>query len=289
MHNITITDKQVEQELNEKGFVVKDLLDESEINSFLSDIFLKINNANTKKLNYNTGADLDTQIKNYTFEKIQKVLPQKLDCFFSGYEIISGIMFIKRPSNEESGQVGLHFDPTLLPDESVQRHIDIWIPLIDVDENNGALWMVPGTHRIFPPAHAITIPFPFSNIKDVVQKHGQCIKMKAGQGLIFDNRTIHYSLQNFSSSDRPVLVLSFVPYGTEFISLYKAPGDSPIEVYKQSKDWYRHPEWSNDIQRPRIGEFIGHLNYEPFFATEKEFIESMASGIPIRNYTFEIL
>jgi hypothetical protein len=198
-------------------------------------------------------------------------------------------MFVKRPSADQAGKIHLHCDPTLLPDESRQRHLNIWAPLIDVDETSGALCVVPGSHKVFAPVHSFSIPSQFSQIADTVMEHGRCVPMKAGDVLIFDNRMPHFSRQNLASIDRPAAVLSIVPSDSEFISLYGADeSEFPIEVYRQPHSWYENTDWINDRDRPQTGRYLGRLNWTPHALSRSEFFDRLEKGAELQ-YEFGLL
>jgi hypothetical protein len=287
--DVQIKDSRIARELETNGYVVVPALEAAAVAGFYSTVYKEISNACNGRLNYNTGSDLEGPVRYRTFEKIRQAFTSVLDGYFGNFDIVAGLMFVKRPSAHFKGRVDLHCDPTLLPDENRQRHINIWSPLVDVDETNGALWVVPRSHRLFAPVHAITIPPPYAKIADTVMRYGRCIRMKAGEALIFDNRTVHYSLQNFSTIDRPSLVASFVPAGADLISLFKSgePG-SRIEVYRQPHSWYQGTGWTRAMERPGTGTFIGYLGYEPGFLDEQEFVELVKSGKPGTDYEFEL-
>jgi hypothetical protein len=289
MQDIQIKDAYITRELEANGYVVVPGLAPAMVSEFRHTTYKEVKKLNNNKLNYNTGADLTGPIRCRTFEKIKEAFTPVLGKYFGNHEIILGIMFVKKPSAHSKGQVGLHFDPTLLPDENKQKHINIWSPLIDVNETNGALCLIPRSHKIFAPVHAITIRPPFSKIADTVLKYGKCIRMKAGEFLIFDNRIIHYSFQNFSKADRPSIVLSLVPLESDFISLFKSKDQkSPIEVFQQPRSWYRDTVWINGMERPKTGNFIGYLKYEPYSFSKEEFIERMESCRSGIDYSFEL-
>jgi len=279
----------IERELETNGYVVVPALDAATIAGFYNTVYKEIRHSCRGRLNYNTGADLEGPVRFRAFENIEQAFTPVLDGYFGNFDIVAGLMFVKRPSARFRGRVDLHCDPTLLPDENRQRHINIWSPLVDVDETNGALWVIPRSHRLFAPVHAMTIPTPYANIADTVMRYGRCIRMQAGEALIFDNRTVHYSLQNFSTVDRPSLVASFVPAGADLISLFKSgEPDSRIEVYRQPRSWYQGTGWTRAMERPWTGTFMGYLDYEPGFLDEQEFIERMQSDKPATDYAFEL-
>ncbi len=289
VRDVQVKNSCIERELETNGYVVVPALDAAAVAGFYSTVYKEISNACNGRLNYNTGADLEGPVRYRTFENIRQAFTPVLDGYFGNFDIVAGLMFVKRPSTQLRGRVDPHCDPTLLPDENRQKHINIWSPLVDVDETNGALWVIPRSHRMFAPVHAMTIPPPYANIVDTVMQYGRCIRMKAGEALIFDNRTVHYSQQNFSTIDRPSLVASFVPAGADLISLFRSGApDARIEVYRQPRSWYQGTGWTRAMERPGTGTFIGYLDYEPGFLDEQEFVELVQSGKPGTDYAFEL-
>jgi hypothetical protein len=289
MRQIQISDALIASELDSSGYVVVPGLDETTVKGLCRSIYEEIRFACPEKVNYNTGADLTGSVRGRAFECIASAFAPVLDRYFQSYECIVGILFVKRPSAVLAGQIQLHCDPTLLPDESRQRHINIWAPLIDVDEKNGALCLVPGAHKVFAPVHSFSVPSQFARIADTVMEYGRCVPMKAGDALIFDNRMPHFSRQNLSSFDRPAAILSIVPSESEFISLFGgAGGEFPIEVYRQPSSWYENTEWINDRERPQTGTYLGRLNWTPHAMSQDEFVDRLEIGVEIQ-YEFGLL
>lgn len=288
MQDIEIADAAVARELDANGYVVIPGIDATAVGRLVQDIYEDIRFACRDKVNYNTGSDLSGPMRAFAFERITTAFAASLDRHFHGYDSIVGLMFVKRPSVMAAGRIHLHCDPTLLPDESRQRHLNVWAPLVDVDETNGALWVVPRSHRVFAPVHAFSVPSQFAGIADTVMEYGRCVPMKAGDMLVFDNRMPHYSRQNFGDVDRPAAVLSLVPRGAEFISLFGAAGgEFPIEVYRQPRSWYEDTDWTNDGDRPQGGELLGRLRWAPRMVTREEFVDRI-EGRVVPPYRFEL-
>jgi hypothetical protein len=289
MRQIQIPDPVIASELDSKGYIVLPGIDAEVVTALRRAVYEEIRTARPDKVNFNTGADLTGPMRNFAFECITKAFSPVLDRYFHGYDCIVGLIFVKRPSTATAGQIHLHCDPTLLPDENQQKHLNIWSPLIDVDETNGALWVVPGAHKVFAPVHAFSVPSQFARITDTVMEHGRCIPMKAGDILVFDNRMPHFSRQNWTDADRPAAVLSMVPSGSEFISLFgTAEGEFSIEVYRHQRNWYEDTDWIDDASRPKTGEFLGRLKWSPSAVSREEFIERIKRGAG-PEYRFELL
>lgn len=289
MRQIEISDAFIASELDLNGYIVLPGIDGATVTNLRRTIYEEIRFACQNKANFNTGADLTGSVRGRVQQYLANSFAPVLDRYFQNYECILGILFVKRPSITPAGQVCLHCDPSLLPDERLQRHLNIWAPLVDVDDKNGALWVVPGCHRVFAPVHSYSVLSQFSSIADLVMEYGKCVPMKAGEVLIFDNRMPHFSRQNLSHDDRPSAVLSIVPSDAEFISLFGGGGgDYPIEVYRQSRNWYQGMEWTNDLERPQAGEYLGRLKWRPVAMSREEFIERMENLTGLQ-YEFALL
>jgi hypothetical protein len=288
MRNIKINEARLARELEANGYVVGSGIDAATVADLRNTVYQDIRSTCPDKVNYNTGFDLAGFDRGQTAERLKRAFAPVLDRYFDNHDCIASIMFVKRPSDLAMGQVPLHCDPTLLSDESQQRHLNIWVPLIDVDETNGALWVVPRAHKTFAPVHSFSVPSQFAGIADTVIAHGKSLRMAAGELLIFDNRMPHFSRQNFGAVDRPAVILSIVPSGAELISLFGGDGgEFPVEVYRQSHNWYDGDEWTNDLARPKTGEFLGHLNWVPRPVTRSQFIERI-EGHDSVEYRFDL-
>jgi len=148
---------------------------------------------------------------------------------------------------------------------------------------------VPGSHKVFAPVHAFSVPSQFAEIRETVAERGTCVPMKAGELLVFDNRMPHFSRPNLGDADRPAAVLSIVPSNAEFISLFGA-GDAefPIEVYRQPRSWYEDTDWINDADRPQRGELLGRLKWVPRALSREEFIDRLETRTAPR-YEFALV
>jgi ectoine hydroxylase-related dioxygenase (phytanoyl-CoA dioxygenase family) len=78
--------------------------------------------------------------------------------------------------------------------------VTAWVALDDVDERNGCVWVVPGSHRDGLRKHArpsddvwhLTVP---------VEGDGVAVPLRAGEAVLFTGYTLHRSLKN--RTDRP--------------------------------------------------------------------------------------
>jgi len=95
---------------------------------------------------------------------------------------------------------------------------------IDTDETNGALQVVPGSHKLGPIEHGDDTFAGFS-LEDTWFKRAVLVPGRAGDAILFNGLTVHGSLANRSNRPRPV-----------FIQRYRAAYDYCILDVGNSKD-----------------------------------------------------
>ena len=101
-----------------------------------------------------------------------------------------------------------------------------WIPLCDVDEHNGGLGFVNGSHRYFDYLRV----FPYSVAKTPADCYGMqllpylnILPMRAGDVVVFNNRVIHGSLPNSRGERRSALSFALHPKDEPLLAYYLKP------------------------------------------------------------------
>ena len=143
-------------------------------------------------------------------------------------------MFITKWPGPDSG-FGPHQDPTLV-DERHVRGVAIWIPLVDVgagEVDNGMLYVVPGSHRFVQAARVRDVNESVfaPHEQAILEEFGRGIPMRAGEGIVFDDRLIHYSLPNSSDQPRPVVTFALRPSEQSCVFL-RDDGAGGIDQYE---------------------------------------------------------
>ncbi|MBX2947965.1 MAG: phytanoyl-CoA dioxygenase family protein [Crocinitomicaceae bacterium] len=154
---------------------------------------------------------------------------------FNDYEVVINTFMVKGKGG--NSEMYPHQDWTLV-DETKYASFNIWIPLVDVDFDNGAIHIMKGGHKL---------PFTYrgSCIPDALQNHAAFhvgrltyLPMKAGQALVYDHRCIHASPVNKSKSVRPAIVISVVPKQAEVFHLFYEKDENRLLKYTANKDFY---------------------------------------------------
>jgi ectoine hydroxylase-related dioxygenase (phytanoyl-CoA dioxygenase family) len=166
----------------------------------------------------------------------------------------------------------VHQDMTLV-DETEFTGINIWCPLIDLTKTNGVLYVLPGSHRLFPTYRGSSIPNIYENVYDVIENYMIPKFLKAGEAIIFDQSIIHYSPPNVSNEIRPVTNTYFTHKDAVFRTAYYDKENHPdkIELFDQDSNFMTNFEQfgENIFDRPKIGKSLGYFDFDfPKITTE---------------------
>lgn len=193
----------LQKEFEENGFVVVDVLGEEQIN-LLKEFYKSTGLFDEKGYGFHVSMDnTDKKLVNTIIDKIYEVaLPSVLPHFVNAKPYIASYV-VKDPHPQ--GIVPVHQDWTFVEAEESHNSLTVWMPLVDVNMENGALGTIKGSHKFFDQVR----PSPSPQVHTLLQNHlftvfpyMKIIDMKAGQALIFDNRTFHASPPNVTEETR---------------------------------------------------------------------------------------
>jgi|CXWL01.1.fsa_nt_gi hypothetical protein len=162
------------------------------------------------------------------------------------------------------GVVNVHQDMTLV-DESAFSGINIWCPLEATTKDNGALRVIPGSHRWMETYRGSTIRGIYDSLRPQIQAATQPLYLAAGEAVIFDQSIIHYSPQNFTERTRVVTNVFFTRREARFQTAWfdRSSHQGVVELFEQESDFIgRFEQFGSDINaRPRIGRSLGLFPY----------------------------
>lgn len=193
---------------------------------------------------------------------ISEVLKPSLDTFFEGYKEMVNTFIAKLPGPRS--EFFIHQDTTGL-DEHRYSPLSIWLPLDDVDAENGSMSVLPKSHQFFTPYRGISFGYPFDDIKEELLKYMIPLSLKKGEALIFDPRVVHNSAANTSNSPRIVSLTGLFPKSATFRHCYldKSVTPSILEIYEQDDNFLiEYPHLLIDCtERPSRGNLVQKLPY----------------------------
>jgi ectoine hydroxylase-related dioxygenase (phytanoyl-CoA dioxygenase family) len=184
------------------------------------------------------NADKDLVQKMVT--KITDVVLPKVQEYLHETQLFTASFVVKEPNPQ--GVVPPHQDWSFVENEVDHCSVTCWIPLQDVSMDNGCMGVIKGSNHFFE-SHR---PSPSPQVETPLKKHMftifpflELIEMKAGEALIFNNKTIHASPPNITNETRLAVGLGFTQKEAEIRHYYLKPGtNDTLLKYKITPDFF---------------------------------------------------
>jgi len=205
----------------------------------------------------------DKEYRKKTDEEIRRVGQRSISENLQDVLVVCGSYIVKYPDPDSI--MGVHQDMTLV-DESEFTGINIWCPLIDLNDENGVLYVLPKSHRIFPTYRGASIPNIYDETFEELIPKMIPLFLKAGEAVLFDQSIIHYSPPNTSNQKRIVTNTYFSHKDVKFRTAYypKDEHQDKVELFEQDLSFMTNFDQfgENIFQRPNIGNSIGLVDYD---------------------------
>jgi hypothetical protein len=107
-------------------------------------------------------------------------------------------------------------------DERLGTSFSVWCPLEDVDEDNGALVVLPGTHRLFDVARVVTMPSLRLDLEDV-EDLATLVPVPAGHGVVYAHSLFHGSVPNHTDHERVAVTCGVIPAELDHLHYWPDP------------------------------------------------------------------
>lgn len=253
-------DPLIQQDFEKNGFVKLPFYNEREI-EYLTGLYEELHPAGEKGF-YPSTFSKNKNYRQKTDEELQKVGARSINVHLQDIVVVCGSFIVKYPGPDSV--MGVHQDMTLV-DESEFTGINIWCPLVNLTENNGVLYVLPKSHRLFPTYRGASIPNIYDDVfEDLIPKMTPLF-LKAGEAVFFDQSIIHYSPPNLSDQKRIVTNIYFTHKNARFLTAYypKETHPNKIELFEQDMSFMTNFEQfgENIFSRPKIGKSLGLVPY----------------------------
>jgi hypothetical protein len=249
-------DKELQSQFYELGYVIVPFIEEKTVHNLLSSYktyypegvqgFFSTIFTNNK----DHRAGVNATIKENCLDKINSL--------FEDYKIMFSIFIVKAP--DEKSELIMHQDMTLV-DESRFSGVNIWCPLIDLNAENGAIQLIPKSHRFYNTYRGSSLPNIYDDVKQEIKQLMQPMYLKKGEAVIFDQSIIHYSPVNRSDKERPV-INTFITSKEAHIQICYWDKDTygtNVELFDQKDDFLENFEnfGPNMFAKPSVGKSLG--------------------------------
>lgn len=250
--NNFFVDKKIIENIQTKGFYVfEDVVETKEIEK-LQTIYQKLTTFSEYSINnkfQNSGRFQSPEIRKFVMENIASFseffLPKVFDKYVFDKDT-TGAFQIKPPS--KVSELNPHQDAPVI-DETVENALFVWIPLCDIDDKNGAIYVLPGSHLWGNHQRSLNVPWAFEKDIKYLWENMTPIYMKKGSVLVWDSALIHASSPNLSENTRVAITTTLLPQNYKMVEYFKdskTPKDK-VEKYQVEKSF-----WENEdiMQRP---------------------------------------
>jgi hypothetical protein len=203
MKRAELRDQAAEQVLLRDGFIL--------IKNFLSSVEVATLYAIYKK--YHTVPNTDNGMWNSLYDvspiegfnisrQILDILRLRLDALLVSYDAPVATFMSKNCNDKSTCEIHRDFSTQ---DEAAFEYRNIWIPLVSTKLNNGTLYALKGSNKIFDYARPMLADWPYRNMEQELISMADIIYADAGDLVIYLDKTLHGSLVNYSDDSRPVV------------------------------------------------------------------------------------
>jgi Phytanoyl-CoA dioxygenase (PhyH) len=200
---------------------------------------------------YATVFSRDADYRRRVSEGIGAVMKPRLEALFPHHELCFAVFVTKRPKSTY-GSLPLHRDYSFV-DTKVHTAVHLWCPLVDVDETNGCLQVVNGSHALVKSPYAVNeYPPVFGNVTELLKReYTTAVPMPAGSVLAYESRVFHGSGENRSKNVRPACVAILLPRGVSpRVYVWNGVKPTTFDVLEVSTDFLLQMERGAPIGKP---------------------------------------
>lgn len=263
MNRVNFHEAEYSKRLEEDGYATFDLLRDHDV-AALTAIFNEHHSSSPEGFYATTHLD-DKEKRKALSDQAMSILSCRIESHFENIELLGGAFISKSPG--QKGILPLHQDWNLV-DERKARSYNLWIPLVDVNEENGAMRMLAGSHNKQETFRGPNVPPVLYPISSEVDQHMVSLNMKQGEAVLYDHALWHSSPENQTDQLRLAFVLGVVPKGAE------------LKYYQQNGvvvgEYASHPNFFFENDRdsgPKGLTLLRSFNHPNSFLSKEEFEE----------------
>jgi ectoine hydroxylase-related dioxygenase (phytanoyl-CoA dioxygenase family) len=259
-------DISLQKNFENDGYIIVPLLSSNDI-AELKAIYSELPEFNESFHSTSFYTNLD--LKNYLDKKVTSVLKPKVEEIISNYIPLGSGFLTKK--NADDSIMPIHQDWTVV-DESKYISATVWIPLQDTDIENGAIQVIPGSHKFSQALRSPSLEVSFSEIYNDLLKYLKSLPMKAGEAFIFNHALMHASSVNKSPFPRIAVTFGFASTEADLFMYYRK-NEKIVEKFEMPDDMFiRYPEIRYEPQ-------LGKKSEEFQYTVPKLSIESLQNCI----------
>jgi hypothetical protein len=222
---------ELDAQLVEQGYVVVPLLDKEEVNA-LREVFVAAHPTEIVPF-YATAHHKSPEFRDEMNKAIINAISTPVDELFNNCKLLGGSFIVKTKS--DLSRLEPHQDWNIV-DEDKYRSFNIWMPLVDLDEKNGAIEVLPKSHNWVRGIRHSSIPCAYQQVHHLVWENMKPLYMKAGEALIYDHSLLHCSKANNSDNLRIACASGVIPNEAEMFFYWNNNGT--IDRFESNPEYF---------------------------------------------------
>jgi hypothetical protein len=172
--------------------------------------------------------------ENIEFKKeIAAILQPCFENYFENYRVIAE-SFLAKPYTTES--MLLHQDWSYT-DETKNNCATLWLPLQEVHAENGALFLLKGSHRFFKTIRSGSYPTARIKLDVELSKHVTQVEVKEGEAVFFHPALFHGSSPNSGNALRIITAALVLP-DEETITYCHPKNVHTLNAFSLTEEYY---------------------------------------------------
>lgn len=215
------------------GYFIVPFLDEDELEYFRN-LYKRYHPQDPEtfyKSYFSSDKDYKLQVENDIIKKFN----EKLGYLFQNHRTFGG-MFVAKPPLEK-GHFTAHQDWSFT-DEWEWPSYNMWCPLDDVNDENGNLNVIRGSHKFLNTIRGFGTPDVYDHLHKDLEANMLSLPMKAGEVVIFYHGLIHGSTKNITDNARVSLGLSIVHSEAPLRYHYYDEENKVLDEFESNPEFY---------------------------------------------------
>lgn len=232
MERKILKNEELNNTLIKQGYIVLDGIDERAIQELINCYESGLPSSEIEGFQ-STHFYKDSAYKKKVNDEIVKHFDSLVSKQFCDYRAYFGNFMVK--DSGLKSEMPLHADWTYVDEEKFVS-IGLWCPLVDTSAHNGRLGVVPYSHLFPAGIRGPQIKNTFREQNEyIAKKYGKFLDVKAGQVVLYNHKTLHFSLPNLSNEKRIALNLVCIPEEAQ-VKHYARLNNADFISYFEPKD-----------------------------------------------------
>lgn len=249
-----LRDQTQDARLLSEGYVVVPFLTEAEV-AALKDFYYSHHSREQEGM-YATAHVPDVPFRMRMNDYIKEQFNRAIEAYFVNSNPLGGSYIAKGKGTH--GVLRPHQDWNIV-DEDHYRSFNVWVPLVDLTDDNGVICIVPGSHTWQKTYRSANIPSVYQDREEKFWRDMQRLYMRAGEALIYDHRLIHASGSNTTDEIRLACVYGVIPQGAQMYYYHQKDADT-IEIYHSNPEFFLY---NNIFDGPKGLALAGEISLVP--------------------------